>query len=138
MKIFCSSSTLYFANVELYAEALKKKVGEPPAPWCSPYPPPASTRVAVGRLGTQGCIVFQSGINVDRLIEKKKKALKKLKKQQKKAEKEKAKRQKVLPHCRRPLWCHPAPPPCLALACLPVHSPGSVAHGAPVQSGATG
>ncbi|KAM6248174.1 solute carrier family 26 member 6 isoform 1-T2 [Spheniscus humboldti] len=60
VKIFCSSSTLYFANVELYAEALKKK----------------------------------SGINVDRLIEKKKKALKKLKKQQKKAEKEKAKRQK--------------------------------------------
>ncbi|XP_009955348.1 PREDICTED: solute carrier family 26 member 6, partial [Leptosomus discolor] len=62
VKIFCSSSTLYFANVELYAEALKKK----------------------------------SGINVDRLIEKKKKALKKLKKQQKKLEKEKAKRKKVL------------------------------------------
>ncbi|XP_076202476.1 solute carrier family 26 member 6 isoform X2 [Aptenodytes patagonicus] len=60
VKIFSSSSTLYFANVELYADALKKK----------------------------------SGINVDRLIEKKKKALKKLKKQQKKAEKEKAKRQK--------------------------------------------
>ncbi|XP_049682300.1 solute carrier family 26 member 6 [Accipiter gentilis] len=60
VKIFRSSSTLYFANVELYAEALKKK----------------------------------SGINVDRLIEKKKKALKKLKKQQKKAEKEKAKRKK--------------------------------------------
>ncbi|NXL48103.1 S26A6 protein, partial [Podilymbus podiceps] len=63
VKIFRSSSTLYFANVELYAEALKKK----------------------------------SGINVDRLIEKKKKALKKLKKQQKKVEKEKAKRKKVLP-----------------------------------------
>ncbi|NXO00225.1 S26A6 protein, partial [Rhinopomastus cyanomelas] len=62
VKIFRSSATLYFANVELYAEALKKK----------------------------------SGINVDRLIEKKKKALKKLKKQQKKAEKEKAKRKKVL------------------------------------------
>uniref|UniRef100_A0A8C3GRD2 Solute carrier family 26 member 6 n=1 Tax=Cairina moschata TaxID=8855 RepID=A0A8C3GRD2_CAIMO len=46
VKIFRSSSTLYFANVEMYAEALKKK----------------------------------SGINVDRLIEKKKKALKKLKK----------------------------------------------------------
>ncbi|NXF02122.1 S26A6 protein, partial [Smithornis capensis] len=60
VKIFRSSSTLYFANVELYAEALKKK----------------------------------SGINVDRLIEKKKKALKKLKKQQKKLEKEKAKRKK--------------------------------------------
>ncbi|XP_061864652.1 solute carrier family 26 member 6 [Colius striatus] len=60
VKIFRSSSTLYFANVELYAEALKKK----------------------------------SGTNVDRLIEKKKKALKKLKKQQKKAEKEKAKRKK--------------------------------------------
>ncbi|KFQ77532.1 Solute carrier family 26 member 6, partial [Phaethon lepturus] len=28
VKIFRSSSTLYFANVELYAEALKKKVGE--------------------------------------------------------------------------------------------------------------
>ncbi|NXI99436.1 S26A6 protein, partial [Psophia crepitans] len=69
VKIFRSSSTLYFANVELYAEALKKK----------------------------------SGINVDRLIEKKKKALKKLKKQQKKAEKEKAKRKKVLPCCRQPL-----------------------------------
>ncbi|NXT36457.1 S26A6 protein, partial [Pelecanoides urinatrix] len=65
VKIFRSSSTLYFANVELYAEALKKK----------------------------------TGINVDRLIQKKKKALKKLKKQQKKAEKE-AKRKKVLP-CRR-------------------------------------
>ncbi|KAM6126481.1 solute carrier family 26 member 6 [Phoenicopterus ruber ruber] len=60
VKIFRSSSTLYFANVELYAEALKKK----------------------------------SGIDVDRLIEKKKKALKKLKKQQKKMEKEKAKRKK--------------------------------------------
>ncbi|XP_030314197.1 solute carrier family 26 member 6 [Calypte anna] len=60
VKIFRSSSTLYFANVELYADALKKK----------------------------------SGIDVDRLIEKKKKALKKLKKQQKKAEKEKAKRKK--------------------------------------------
>ncbi|NXG19409.1 S26A6 protein, partial [Grallaria varia] len=60
VKIFRSSSTLYFANVELYAEALKKK----------------------------------TGINVDRLIEKKKKALKKLKKQQKKMEKEKAKRKK--------------------------------------------
>ncbi|NXF14773.1 S26A6 protein, partial [Rhodinocichla rosea] len=62
VKIFRSSSTIYFANVELYAEALKKK----------------------------------SGIDVDRLIEKKKKALKKLKKQQKKLEKEKAKRKK---HC---------------------------------------
>uniref|UniRef100_A0A8C3RIG2 Solute carrier family 26 member 6 n=1 Tax=Cyanoderma ruficeps TaxID=181631 RepID=A0A8C3RIG2_9PASS len=30
VKIFRSSSTVYFANVELYAEALKKKVGEPP------------------------------------------------------------------------------------------------------------
>ncbi|NXM12290.1 S26A6 protein, partial [Ploceus nigricollis] len=62
VKIFRSSSTIYFANVELYAEALKKK----------------------------------SGIDVDRLIEKKKKALKKLKKQQKKLEKEKAKKKKVL------------------------------------------
>ncbi|NXK03932.1 S26A6 protein, partial [Herpetotheres cachinnans] len=69
VKIFRSSSTLYFANVELYADALKKK----------------------------------SGINVDRLIEKKKKALKKLKKQQKKAEKEKAKRKKVPPCHRGPL-----------------------------------
>ncbi|NXO29647.1 S26A6 protein, partial [Cisticola juncidis] len=63
VKIFRSSSTIYFANVELYAEALKQK----------------------------------SGIDVDRLIEKKKKALKKLKKQQMKLEKEKAKRKKVLP-----------------------------------------
>uniref|UniRef100_A0A674H2Q3 Solute carrier family 26 member 6 n=1 Tax=Taeniopygia guttata TaxID=59729 RepID=A0A674H2Q3_TAEGU len=62
VKIFRSSSTIYFANVELYAEALKKK----------------------------------SGIDVDRLIEKKKKALKKLKKQQKKLEKEKAKKKKVV------------------------------------------
>uniref|UniRef100_A0A8C3Y8X7 Solute carrier family 26 member 6 n=1 Tax=Catharus ustulatus TaxID=91951 RepID=A0A8C3Y8X7_CATUS len=45
VKIFRSSSTLYFANVELY-----------------------------------GHIALQSGIDVDRLIEKKKKALKKLKK----------------------------------------------------------
>ncbi|NXB73319.1 S26A6 protein, partial [Donacobius atricapilla] len=60
VKIFRSSSTVYFANVELYAEALKQK----------------------------------SGVDVDRLIEKKKKALKKLKKQQKKLEKEKAKRKK--------------------------------------------
>ncbi|NXW77346.1 S26A6 protein, partial [Hirundo rustica] len=60
VKIFRSSSTVYFANVELYAEALKQK----------------------------------SGIDVDRLIEKKKKALKKLKKEQKKLEKEKAKRKK--------------------------------------------
>ncbi|NXA56536.1 S26A6 protein, partial [Nothocercus julius] len=63
VRIFRSSSTIYFANAELYMEALKKK----------------------------------SGVNVDRLIEKKKKALKRLKKQQKKAEKQKAKRKKVLP-----------------------------------------
>ncbi|NXK86089.1 S26A6 protein, partial [Formicarius rufipectus] len=71
VKIFRSSATIYFANVELYAEALKKK----------------------------------SGINVDRLIGKKKKALKKLKKQQKKLEKEKAKRKKQTlpsPRCLRP------------------------------------
>ncbi|NWZ79412.1 S26A6 protein, partial [Poecile atricapillus] len=68
VKIFRSSSTIYFANVELYAEALKKK----------------------------------SGIDVDRLIEKKKKALKKLKKQQKKLEKEKAKRKKVLSPLQSP------------------------------------
>ncbi|NXL93106.1 S26A6 protein, partial [Alectura lathami] len=73
VKIFRSSSTIYFANVELYADALKKK----------------------------------SGINVDRMIEKKKKALKKLKKQQKKAEKEKAKRKKVLPST--PFWCRTLP-----------------------------
>ncbi|XP_042736120.1 solute carrier family 26 member 6 isoform X2 [Lagopus leucura] len=58
IKIFRSSSTIYFANVEMYSDALKKK----------------------------------SGIDVDRLIEKKKKALKKLKKQQKKAEKAKRKK----------------------------------------------
>ncbi|NWX93143.1 S26A6 protein, partial [Nothoprocta pentlandii] len=63
VRIFRSSSTIYFANAELYMEALKRK----------------------------------SGVNVDRLIEKKKKALKKLKKQQKKAEKQKAKSKKVLP-----------------------------------------
>uniref|UniRef100_A0A669P0J9 Solute carrier family 26 member 6 n=1 Tax=Phasianus colchicus TaxID=9054 RepID=A0A669P0J9_PHACC len=79
IKIFRSSSTIYFANVEMYSDALKKK----------------------------------SGINVDRLIEKKKKALKKLKKQQKKAEKEKAKRKKVLPST--PLLCRSTPLPCLAL-----------------------
>lgn len=39
VKIFRSSSTLYFANVELYAEALKKKVGELPAPLVLPVPP---------------------------------------------------------------------------------------------------
>uniref|UniRef100_A0A8C0IGC9 Solute carrier family 26 member 6 n=1 Tax=Bubo bubo TaxID=30461 RepID=A0A8C0IGC9_BUBBB len=37
VKIFRSSSTLYFANVELYAEALKKKVEEPPAPRGAPH-----------------------------------------------------------------------------------------------------
>ncbi|NWI48297.1 S26A6 protein, partial [Picathartes gymnocephalus] len=74
VKIFRSSSTIYFANVELYAEALKKK----------------------------------SGIDVDRLIEKKKKALKKLKKQQKKLEKEKAKRKK----CCQP-WSNDAGSPSL-------------------------
>uniref|UniRef100_A0A8B9EM16 Solute carrier family 26 member 6 n=1 Tax=Anser cygnoides TaxID=8845 RepID=A0A8B9EM16_ANSCY len=81
VKIFRSSSTLYFANVEMYAEALKKK----------------------------------SGINVDRLIAKKKKVLRKLKKQQKKAEKEKAKRKKVTL-----LRCTPTPPSCPAPALLPV------------------
>jgi len=104
VKIFRSSSTLYFANVELYAETLKKKVGEPPAPQCSP---PAGTGVVEGGLGTQHCVVLQSGINVDRLIEKKKKAIKKLKKQQKKAEKEKAKRKKVLPCCGDPSGATP-------------------------------
>ncbi|NP_001239183.1 solute carrier family 26 member 6 [Gallus gallus] len=73
IKIFRSSSTIYFANVEMYSDALKKK----------------------------------SGINVDRLIEKKKKALKKLKKQQKKAQKEKAKRKKVLPSTPLSCWVSP-------------------------------
>jgi len=54
---------------------------------------------------------------VDRLIEKKKKALKKLKKQQKKAQKEKAKRKKVLPST--PLSCCPTSLPCLVLAFCP-------------------
>uniref|UniRef100_A0A8B9SC08 Solute carrier family 26 member 6 n=1 Tax=Apteryx owenii TaxID=8824 RepID=A0A8B9SC08_APTOW len=76
VKIFHSSSTIYFANAELYSEALKKK----------------------------------SGTNVDRLIEKKKKALKKLKKRQKQAEKEKAKRQKVLPRAATIRALCPAPP----------------------------
>ncbi|NXD47360.1 S26A6 protein, partial [Corvus moneduloides] len=73
VKIFRSSSTIYFANVELYAEALKKK----------------------------------SGINVDRLIQKKKKALKKLQKQQKKLEKEKAKRKKPGGTLPQPGWHQP-------------------------------
>ncbi|NWS63365.1 S26A6 protein, partial [Chunga burmeisteri] len=93
VKIFRSSSTLYFANVELYAEALKKK----------------------------------SGINVDRLIEKKKKALKKLKKQQKKVEKERAKRKKVLPCCWGPLRCHPAGSSCLPQDMEDGHNGPSVA-----------
>ncbi|KYO29743.1 prestin isoform B [Alligator mississippiensis] len=62
VKIFRSSATVYFANAELYADALKKKCG----------------------------------FDVDRLIEKKKKALKKLKKHQKKIEKEKEKREKAM------------------------------------------
>ncbi|CAM5125990.1 unnamed protein product [Eretmochelys imbricata] len=62
VKIFRSSATVYFANAELYAEALKEK----------------------------------SGINVDYLIGKKKKALKKQKKQQEKDKKEEAKKKKVL------------------------------------------
>ncbi|XP_043374428.1 solute carrier family 26 member 6 isoform X1 [Dermochelys coriacea] len=61
VKIFRSSATVYFANAELYAEALKEK----------------------------------SGINVDHLIGKKKKALKKQKKQQEKDKKEEAKKKKV-------------------------------------------
>lgn len=48
VKIFRSSSTLYFANVEMYAEALKKKVGAPPAPRC---PPPVGTRGVTGSTG---------------------------------------------------------------------------------------
>ncbi|XP_040425061.1 cadherin EGF LAG seven-pass G-type receptor 3, partial [Cygnus olor] len=106
VKIFRSSSTLYFANVEMYAEALKKKVGEAA---CSLGTTPISLQpcqgdvvlgvrdslAAVRVLGPWCCMVSQSGINVDRLIEKKKKVLRKLKKQQKKAEKEKAKRKKA-------------------------------------------
>ncbi|XP_074813781.1 solute carrier family 26 member 6 isoform X4 [Natator depressus] len=66
VKIFRSSATVYFANAELYAEALKEK----------------------------------SGINVDYLIGKKKKALKKQKKQQEKDKKEEAKKKKELgSHC---------------------------------------
>lgn len=111
MKIFRSSSTLYFANVELYAEALKKKVRElpPSAPHVSPCLPAPGWQW--GHLGTQVCVALQSGIDVDRLIEKKKKALKKLKKQQKKAEKEKAKKKKVLPWRGGTLWCHHAASP---------------------------
>lgn len=48
VKIFRSSSTLYFANVEMYAEALKKKVGAPLAPRC---PPPVGTRGVTGSTG---------------------------------------------------------------------------------------
>ncbi|XP_019392556.1 PREDICTED: cadherin EGF LAG seven-pass G-type receptor 3, partial [Crocodylus porosus] len=62
VKIFRSSATVYFANAELYTDALKKKCG----------------------------------FDVDRLIEKKKKALRKLKKHQKKIEKEKEKREKAM------------------------------------------
>uniref|UniRef100_A0A8B9SC06 Solute carrier family 26 member 6 n=1 Tax=Apteryx owenii TaxID=8824 RepID=A0A8B9SC06_APTOW len=83
VKIFHSSSTIYFANAELYSEALKKK----------------------------------SGTNVDRLIEKKKKALKKLKKRQKQAEKEKAKRQKVLPRAATIRALCPAPPLSSGVGC---------------------
>lgn len=52
MKIFCSSSTIYFANVELYAEALKKKVGEPPASECFLCLLLVSSRAVLGHLGT--------------------------------------------------------------------------------------
>uniref|UniRef100_A0A803VBE5 Solute carrier family 26 member 6 n=1 Tax=Ficedula albicollis TaxID=59894 RepID=A0A803VBE5_FICAL len=52
VKIFRSSSTVYFANVELYAEALKKKVGEPPASECFLCLLPASSRVVLGQLDT--------------------------------------------------------------------------------------
>lgn len=45
MKIFRSSSTLYFANVEMYAEALKKKVGEAP---CSLSTTPTSPQPCQG------------------------------------------------------------------------------------------
>uniref|UniRef100_A0A8C0VMA1 Solute carrier family 26 member 6 n=1 Tax=Cyanistes caeruleus TaxID=156563 RepID=A0A8C0VMA1_CYACU len=45
VKIFRSSSTIYFANVELYSEALKKKVGEPPASECFLCLLPASNSV---------------------------------------------------------------------------------------------
>lgn len=48
MKIFRSSSTVYFANVELYAEALKKKVRETPASECFLCLLPASSRVVLG------------------------------------------------------------------------------------------
>lgn len=54
VKIFRSSSTLYFANVELYAEALKKKVGELPAPWC---PQPADTWGTWGHVAELFCRV---------------------------------------------------------------------------------
>lgn len=45
VKIFRSSSTLYFANVEMYAEALKKKVGEAA---CSLGTTPASPQPCQG------------------------------------------------------------------------------------------
>uniref|UniRef100_A0A8C0VJ46 Solute carrier family 26 member 6 n=1 Tax=Cyanistes caeruleus TaxID=156563 RepID=A0A8C0VJ46_CYACU len=54
VKIFRSSSTIYFANVELYSEALKKKVGEPPASECFLCLLPASNSVVLGQLGTEG------------------------------------------------------------------------------------
>lgn len=106
------------------------RAAPPGAPYLSPCLPAPGRRW--GHLGTRGCVVLQSGINVDRLIEKKKKALKKLKKQQKKAEKEKAKRKKVLPWRGGTLWCHPAPSPsclCMRWDQWPM--------GLPVQSGDT-
>lgn len=59
---------------------------------------------------------------MDRLIEKKKKALKKLKKQQKKAEKEKAKRKKVLPRKKKKKKIK------RGLPCLPQHTPPVHTH----------
>ncbi|XP_063797222.1 solute carrier family 26 member 6-like isoform X2 [Pseudophryne corroboree] len=68
IKIFRSSCTLYFANAELYANAVKKK----------------------------------SGINVDKLIERKKKDIKKQQQLQKKEEKREKKALKAKEKCEVP------------------------------------
>lgn len=130
VKIFCSSSTLYFANVELYAEALKKKVGELPDPLVLPVP--LTCRHQVGS-GAPGAIVLHCFAEWHRRgppDQEEEEGSQEAEETAEKSREGEGKEEKGAPCCKAPVWCHPALSPCQALALLPVHSPpGSVGHG---------
>lgn len=101
VKIFRSSVTMYFANAELYCDALKKKVRQ----GCPRSVPQSVTGFLTSCGQLPSLILSQCGVDVDHLIYRKKKLLKKEKRKLKQLQK----KQKQAGPC--PTIC----PPSLAL-----------------------